>query len=365
MCNSRFLSFIGFFLLWPLLLMGQSHDFMVQDFHENTTDLSAATSGIVDKNGAPGILLRFAVRDPQFEVEGNLGNLAVEHKTGELWVYVPQGTKRLDIRHPRLGIIRGYEIPIKLKAKTTYDAEIVATGNAPALMQDDIGHEPPRSVEPDKTNTETNVSDNPVSESYDYLNDKPDNPYKHSKKSFSLPEVHFILNAGFNVLSPMGPMVGAGLEIGKFFIGGDYTFGISKVEGVGIYYKLSGKGEALGEAYNYSASRASVRLGLNFSPKASVQVVPHAGVSFTMIKGDEITNLLGNDSQFDKCNTMSAFVGVNFLVKLSTGIFVYATPQYNFAVGSNEVYKVIKETDSKLKAWGEGFGVSAGLLFRF
>ena len=176
MCNSRFLSFIGFFLLWPLLIMGQSHDFMVQDFHENTTDLSAATSGIIDKNGVPGILIRFAVRDPQFEVEGNLGNLAVEQKTGELWVYVPQGTKRLDIRHPRLGIIRGYEIPIKLKAKTTYDAEIVATGNASALMQDDIRNEPPRGVESNKTNTDTIVPDNPVNENYDYLNDKPYDP---------------------------------------------------------------------------------------------------------------------------------------------------------------------------------------------
>ena len=342
-----------------------AQDFEIKNFHENITDLTAAVSGIVDKNGAPGILLRFAVRDPQFEVEGNLGNLAVEHKTGELLVYVPQGTKRLDIRHPRLGIIRGYEIPIKLKAKTTYDAEIVATGNAPALMQDDIGHEPPRSVEPDKTNAEINVPDNPVNESHDYLNDNPDDLYKQTKKGFTLPEMHFILNAGLNVLSLTGPTIGVGLDVGKFIIGGDYTFGVSKVDGVGVYYKLSGKGEALVEAYNYSASRASVRLGLNLRPEASVQVVPHAGVSFTMIKGDEITNLLGNDSQFDKCNIMSAFVGVSLWVKLSTSIFVYATPQYNFAVGSNEVYKVIKEADSKLKAWGEGFGVSAGLLFRF
>ncbi len=369
MNNARLYALALTLMLLPIAVVAQSHDFEVRGFHEATTDLSAATSGVRDINGGSVALIRFAVRDPQFVVTGNNGNISQEMKTGELWVYVPLTTKRLDIFHPRLGILRGYQIPVKIKAKTTYVAEIVITGNASQQASpqehDDFTYESPRTEEPERVNNDPNVSDYPVYENYDYLNNKPYDPYKVNKRSHTSPDVHFILNAGFNALSVMGPTAGIGLEIGKFFIGGDYTFGINKVEGVGIYYKVSGYGEAIAEAYDYSASKASVRLGFNFSPESSVQVVPQAGVSFNMVKGDEVNNLLGSRAQFGKCNTMSAFVAVHLRFKLSTSVFVYAMPQYDFAVGSNEVYQVIKEADSKLKAWGEGLGVSAGLLFRF
>ena len=352
--------YILFFLLfWPLLVMSQSHDFEVQGFRENATDLTAATSGVRDGNGTRAALIRFAVRDPQFEVEGNLGNLKVERKTGELWVFVPQGTKRLDIRHPSLGILRGYELPMKLKAKTTYDAEIVITGNTSGQPMTEYDDE-----QPTEESENVYTPDYPVYEDHKYLNEYDQIMNPKPKKTYTRPSTHFLIGAGFNALSVMGPTVSTGFEIGRFFFGADYAFGIKKVEAVGIYYKNGGYTD-LGEAYDYSASRLSVRLGFCPSPDASFQFIPQAGVSFNMIKGDEIANEHRNEAQFAESNPISAFVALRVQVKLGDHFCIHVTPQYDFAAAPDDVYKVLKDADSKLKAWVEGFGVNAGILLRF
>ena len=139
------------------------------------------------------------------------------------------------------------------------------------------------------------------------------------------------------------------------------------MEGVGIYYKVSGYGQSgqeLGEAYDYSVSRFSVRLGIG-SPKASVQVIPLVGASFNMIKGKEIVNKLNNEAQFSESNPLSFSVALSLRIRLYDPLYLMVTPQYDFTVGADDVYKVIKDADSKIKGWGEGFGVCAGLLLHF
>jgi hypothetical protein len=91
------------------------------------TDLSAISSSVKDINGNPTALIRFSVRDTQFEFDANLGIVKQEKKTGEVWLFVPTGTKRLTISHPHLGILRGYKIPLSIMGKNTYDAEIEIT----------------------------------------------------------------------------------------------------------------------------------------------------------------------------------------------------------------------------------------------
>ena len=90
--------------------MSQSQDFWISDFHKNMTDLSAISSNVKDVNGNPTALIRFAVRDSKFVFNANLGIVKQEKKTGEVWLFVPVGTKRLTISHPYLGILRGFEI---------------------------------------------------------------------------------------------------------------------------------------------------------------------------------------------------------------------------------------------------------------
>ena len=356
--------------LWPLMVMSQSHDFEVRDFHENVTDLTAVTSNVKDLNGVAASLIRFAVRDTLFTFDANLGIIKQKNVVGEILLYVPVSTKRLTIRHPNLGILRDYQLPVSIKSKTTYDAEIVIT-NADYLRslygyeQRPAKEEPAPIVVEDPKVEEPKV-EKPKEEKPSYMPDDIYQPKVKQDKSLGISKSHFMIGGGFNALNAMGPMVTVGLEVGKLSLSADYTMGLEKVEGVAVYYKYPGyDGGGLGEAYDYSVSRLTARLGLNLSSDATFQVVPQVGVSVNMIKGDEIVNELGSDSQFSKATPLSLFAALNLRVRLFNPLYLSVTPHYNFIVGKDEVYDVIKDADSKIKAWGEGFGVSAGLLLRF
>ncbi len=312
---------VAIILSCSLSAWSQSHDFIVKDFRENIADLTAATSDLTDLNGLKPALIRFTVRDTLFSFKANNGILQLKKGVGEILLFVPDGTKRITISHPYLGTIRDYDLPLPIRSRTTYDAEIV------------IAKEEQPQIEVPTTK--------PV---------KPHTPIKTS----------FLLGGGYNAVGIMGPTALIGLEIGAFHISADYTFGLEKVEGVAIYYH-----NIFGEAYDYSVSRISARLGCNTSPNSAVQVVPQVGASFNMIKGDDIGKSIGSEAEFSKTTPLSLSAAISIRVRLAKPLYLYATPQYDFAIGATDIYKVIKEADSKIKGWGEGFSVSAGLLLRF
>jgi hypothetical protein len=179
-------------------------------------------------------------------------------------------------------------------------------------------------------------------------------------------DIHFLLGGGFNALSMMGPSVSVGLEAGKFLLEADYVVGTEKVEAVGIYYKIPRyyDDSALGEAYDYSASRFSVRLGPIVNMNTSVLAIPQVGVSMNMIKGKELVNELDEDAQFAESNPISAFAAMRLQIKVLKNLCLHITPQYDFSVAPDDVYKVLKEADKKIKSWSEGFSVNAGILLR-
>lgn len=119
-----FCGIICFIFFLPVAL-SQSHDFIITDFHENVRDLTAATSAITDLRGMKPALIRFAVRDTSFSFTANNGILSLKKGVGEILLFVPDGTKFITVKHPYLGILRDYALPLSIRSKTTYDAEIV------------------------------------------------------------------------------------------------------------------------------------------------------------------------------------------------------------------------------------------------
>ena len=119
-----FYSIICFIFFLPVAL-SQSHDFIINDFHENIRDLTAATSDLLDLRRMKPALIRFAVRDTSFSFKANNGIMHIEKCVGEILLYVPDGTKFITVKHPNLGMIRDFELPLPIRSKTTYDAEIV------------------------------------------------------------------------------------------------------------------------------------------------------------------------------------------------------------------------------------------------
>lgn len=336
-------SIVAILLSSSLSALSQSHDFIIQDFRENAFDLTAATSDIIDLRGWKPALIRFAVRDTLFSFTANNGILRIKKGVGEILLFVPDGTKRITVRHPYLGTLRDYVLPLPIKSKTTYDAEIV-------IQKEE---KPAQSEKP----IEEIVERRPV------LNDEPLTwvvPTEYPTKSPTPIKTSFLLGGGYQALGVAGPTAQIGLDIGYFHISADYTFGLEKVEGVAIYYDNS-----FGEAYDYSVSRFSARLGLNTSPNSAFQVVPQIGASFNMIKGDEIVKKSVSEDQFSKSTPISLSVALSMRIRLAKPLYLYVTPQYDFVVAPDDAYKVIKEADSKIKGWGEGFCISAGLLLRF
>ena len=323
----------------------QSHDFEIRDFHENLKDLTAATSEILDLRKMKPALIRFAVRDTLFSFRANNGILKLKKGVGEILLFVPDGTKRITISHPYLGTLRDYELPLAIKTRRTYDAEIFITNNE--YLRNKFGYEQPVFNQPPIVKEEPPIKKVPAEKPV-----KPDKPHTPIETSF-------LLGGGYQALGVAGPTALIGVEIGSFLVSVDYTFGLEKVESMAIYYN-----DSFSEAYDYSVSRFSVRLGYNTSPKSTVQIVPQLGASFNMIKGDEIKKTVTN-TQFSKATPLSLSVAVSLRVRLAKPLYLYVTPQYDVAVGADDVYKVLKEADSKIKGWGEGFGVSAGLLLRF
>ena len=349
--------------LCPLIGIAQSHDFEIKNFHENVTDLTAATSNVKDLNGVTAALIRFAVRDTLFTFEANNGILKQSNAVGEIFLYVPANTKRITIKHPVLGILRDYQLPTVVKSKTTYDVEITITNvdylrNLYAYNQLAVNTEPTKNrveiVEPTKE-TPPNKGTDDVNQSF-----------VKKMKRINIPRPHFIVGGGFNALSVMGPTVNVGIEVGNIMLAADYTMGLEKVEGVGINYNSGyyNRIEYMIGAYDYSASRLSVRLGFNVNPDAKIQIVPQIGVSLDMIKGTLITEK-EYEPQFSKASPTSLSAALSLRIKLSEALCLCVTPQYNFLVGTDDVFNIIKEADSKIKSWGEGIGVSAGILLRF
>ena len=368
MSNCR-TNFIILLLFWPLLLMSQSQDFWISDFHKNMTDLSAISSNVKDVNGNPTALIRFAVRDSKFVFNANLGIVKQEKKTGEVWLFVPVGTKRLTISHPYLGILRGFEIPTSVESKCTYEAEIVITNKAylDALLEQavissassEIDAEEPDELESDliQDQDQAITSSSEIQLILVEIEELKGND-KGPKDSIN---VVFYVGVGFNALSLMGPSAHLGIGYGAFRLEAGYVFGLDKVKD--IAFTASGA-PMPAEIYDYSCNKFWVRIGGALNPKSKFKVTPQVGVAINMIKG-KVTGGSNNSHYYQKSNPMSVFGALRLSYDVAKWLSLHVTPQYDFALSNDEVYGVIKTVDSKIKAWGEGFGVNVGLLFHF
>ena len=378
--SSYRLRILIFLFLCPALVMAQSREFELRSFHENITDLTAAHSNIRDLNGRAPALIRFAVRDTLFDFDPNLGYLRLEKKVGEVWLYVPKGTKRITIRHPYLGVLRDEPFPVPIMPKVTYDAEIVITNEAylVALMSGlttpqvvtNTEVAPPVVDTPPAQDSTTIVEVLPVIEVPPVIetppvveNTNPSMYIEETPKSSNI-GVHFMAGVGYNLFGMQGLSFSAALEIGKLYLGADYVIGSKKVEGIAIYTG-SGSARELLEAYDYSASRFNVRLGINPSPKTSVLVIPQAGFSVNLIKGHELMNNVGDKAQFSESCPMSVFAALRLQVRTSDNFCFYLTPQYDILVAPDDVYKELKVVDNTFKSWAEGFSVNATAVLRF
>lgn len=114
----------------------------IESFEAKTYDLSARTSQRVDNNDVPCALVKVQLASEGAEFEGNVMD-SVEYKTSEYQVYMPKGSKHLQVRlkdYLPLDIkFADYKIE-SLESNTTY---ILIINAAPLVSQ--------ASIEPEQT----------------------------------------------------------------------------------------------------------------------------------------------------------------------------------------------------------------------
>lgn len=115
--------FVFFFIFLSVIFYVQAQSLAVQSFRLDEADLTANTAGtiVMDQNGQKCALIKVETTQQGFSFDaGSLGVVRTEQKVGEIWVYVPEGVKRLTISHQQLGILRDYDLGQTLKRAKTY-----------------------------------------------------------------------------------------------------------------------------------------------------------------------------------------------------------------------------------------------------
>lgn len=101
-----------------------SSDISLSNFKHNPQVLTASLNPVNDNAGNPCAVIRYFVNDDDFVMEPNLGVLKTITKPGQIMQYVPAGTKRLTIRNKNYMPLNGYELPVEIESKMTYDVQV-------------------------------------------------------------------------------------------------------------------------------------------------------------------------------------------------------------------------------------------------
>lgn len=134
--NKCILLILTLLMLSPMM-MAQS--LSVTDFKARENDLTANTHGTMerDQNGEVAALIRVQTTQQGFVFSGGMmGIVKTKQGVGEIWVYVPHGIKKLEIRHQQLGSCE-YNIPIPIEKARTYEMTL-STGQVQTIVNHQV-----------------------------------------------------------------------------------------------------------------------------------------------------------------------------------------------------------------------------------
>lgn len=100
-----------------------SQEFSVASFQVLPNDVSAFIHHVRDLNDEACALIK--VEAPSdFAFSTPLGIVKRKDEVGEIWLYVPKGTKMLTLKHPQWGVIRDYKLGKPLESRMTYELKL-------------------------------------------------------------------------------------------------------------------------------------------------------------------------------------------------------------------------------------------------
>lgn len=97
--------------------------FSVESFRKLPTDVSAFIDAVHDLNGEACALIK-VVGPSDFAFSSPLGIVKRSDQVGEIWLYLPKGTKQITIKHPKWGVLRNWQLGMKLESRMTYELRL-------------------------------------------------------------------------------------------------------------------------------------------------------------------------------------------------------------------------------------------------
>ncbi len=113
------------FLLCLTGLSSKAQEFKVRSFRCLPNDITAWVDPVRDLNDEACALIK-VVGDPDFVFSTPLGIVARRNEVGEIWIYVPHGTVKLTVKHPRWGVLRDYRFSAPLESRLAYELVIAS-----------------------------------------------------------------------------------------------------------------------------------------------------------------------------------------------------------------------------------------------
>lgn len=113
----------------------KAQQFEVELFQSLPYDLSASVAPVYDLNDEACAVVK-VVCPSEFAFSTPLGIVKRVEKVGEVWLYLPRGSRRITLKHPRWGVLRDFPFPWPLLAKQTYELRVqmpFVTSALPAL----------------------------------------------------------------------------------------------------------------------------------------------------------------------------------------------------------------------------------------
>ena len=125
---------LSLFLLFAAISSTLAQELTVKSFKLAGSDLTAQTQSRKDLNNRNCALIKVGLGLQGVQFEGSIvGN--VENKTGEYWVYMPQGNRMLKVKHanyaPIMVNFADYGVE-KVESNRTYELVVTASGGAQA-----------------------------------------------------------------------------------------------------------------------------------------------------------------------------------------------------------------------------------------
>lgn len=124
-----------FMLLWLLMpFTGKAQEYSVASFRLLPNDVSAFIHPVRDLNNEACALIK--VEAPSdFAFSSPLGIVKRKDEVGEIWLYLPKGTKTLTLKHPEWGVMRDYRLGKPLESRMTYELKLKLPKITPIIQE--------------------------------------------------------------------------------------------------------------------------------------------------------------------------------------------------------------------------------------